>query len=75
MDKVFKIKSLLTIHTDTGVLAALVQAGGMVLTRVRFALVDVGLAPRSRKALRTVTTERARSVHTCTPMFTYRHPA
>ena len=49
----------LTRHADASERSSLVETGAFVLARVRVALVDVDLAPRSREASRAVASERA----------------
>lgn len=51
-----------TRHADTLELPDLVQTGGVVLTRVRYTLVDVDLAARAGVALQTLALERAQRV-------------
>jgi hypothetical protein len=54
--------ALLTGHADASEGARVVQAGAVVLTRMRLALIHVRLAARSREALRAVAGKRARRV-------------
>lgn len=56
-------KELRTWHTDASEGPWIVETGSVVLARVRLALVDVGLAPRSGESLGAVAGERARRVH------------
>lgn len=53
----------LTWHADAAEGSRVVQTGAVVLARVTLALVDVGLAARTREALGAVAREAAGRVH------------
>lgn len=59
----------LTGHADTAIGSALVEAGAIVLARVRVALVDVHLAAGARKTDRTIAAIRAGRVDTGAAVF------
>ena len=61
----------LTGHADAAVGPALVQAGAVVLTGVRVALVDVLLAAPPREAPHAVALERPVQVLAGAPVFTH----
>lgn len=57
-------------HTETCESSDFIQTGGIVLTRIRVAFVDVHFTPRSCITLQTLTVERAFCVYTFPGMFT-----
>jgi hypothetical protein len=65
--------SLLTRHADTAEGARVVQAGAVILARVRLTLIHIGLTARSRETLRAVAGKRARRVH-AVPIVLTRRP-
>lgn len=60
-----------TWHTDAVEAANLVQAGGVIMARIRHALIDVHLTTGSFIPLQALTLERAFSVDTATAVLTW----
>lgn len=60
-----------TWHTDAVEAANLVQAGGIIMARIRHAFIDVHLTTGSFIPLQTLALERAFSVDTATTVFTW----
>lgn len=63
---------LLTRHANTAEGAWIVQAGAIILARVRLTLIHIGLTAWSRETLRAVAGKRARCVHAVPIMFAWR---
>lgn len=60
-----------TWHTDAVEAPNLVQAGGIIMARIRHAFIDVHLTTGSFIPLQTLTLERAFSVDAATTVFTW----
>lgn len=60
----------LTWHAETRESSNFIQTGGIVLARIRMALVDVHFTARSRVPLQTLTVKRAFCVYTFPSVFT-----
>ena len=52
-----EVKSVLTIHTDTGEAASVIQTSSIIYTRVGGTFIDVEFTSRSIETLPTVTAE------------------
>lgn len=61
--------ALISWHTDAVEASYLIQAGGVIMARVRHAFIDVHLTTRSFIPLKTFTLERAFGVEAATSMF------
>lgn len=59
-----------TWHTDAVEPSNLVQAGGIIVARIRHTFIDIHLATRAFVSLKTFTLERAFGVQAATTMLT-----
>lgn len=64
-------QTLVPWHTDAVEAPNLVQAGGIIMARIRHAFIDVHLTTGSFIPLQTLTLERAFSVDAATTVFTW----
>lgn len=62
--------TLISWHADAVEPSNLIQAGGIIMARIRHAFVDVHFATRSFISLKTLTLERAFGVEAAAAMFT-----